>query len=518
MGKPYPGLWTFKYHPWLEGMHTSTAPINIGQKSAQMGYTETVLNVTFYKIDIERVNCLYVLPAKTPDASDFSASRFDAALELCPYLKNLFQDVKNVGHKRAGSANLYIRGSRSRSGLKSIPVAFFVLDELDEMDQDNVPMVYERASGQVEKQGWEISTPTVPETGINARFQLSTQEHFYFPCPHCSKYIQLKFPDNIIITADHLNDPRIHDTHLICNECKGILDHKSKPDYIGKGKWVAEYPGRDMRGFYVNQLYSPTVAPHELADAFLRAQTDPAAEQEFYNSKLGLAHTVAGARVTEEQINACIGPYEKLPSAQGVRQLITIGIDVGKRLHCEIDAWDIPVNAPLNDINSYARPKVIWQGTRLHFEELDDLMRKYAVNFGVIDANPDRRKAFEFAQRWWNLIKLCTYSRSVNTRQVVLTPETDQGITVDRTSWLDLSLGRFHRGKEGIMLPTNVDYEYKKNVTNLVRVYSKDDDGNPIAEYKKVGEDHYGHARNYAEIALVFAAQIGQSVNIRNPL
>ena len=95
-GKDFPGPWRFKHHPWLREMHDSLAPMNVGKKSAQMGYTETVLNLTFFKIDIERVDCLYVLPSKTPDASDFSTGRFDPALELSPHLENLFSDVKNI--------------------------------------------------------------------------------------------------------------------------------------------------------------------------------------------------------------------------------------------------------------------------------------------------------------------------------------------------------------------------------------------------------------------------------------
>jgi phage terminase large subunit GpA-like protein len=106
MGQPFPGRWTFDHHPWLRGMHDSEAELNVGQKAAQMGFTETVLNIVFYHIDIKAVDCLYVLPAKTPDASDFSAARFDPALESSPHLASLFSDVKNVGHKRAGSANL----------------------------------------------------------------------------------------------------------------------------------------------------------------------------------------------------------------------------------------------------------------------------------------------------------------------------------------------------------------------------------------------------------------------------
>ena len=84
MGRPYPGAWSFKHHPWLRAMHDSDAEMNIGQKSAQMGFTEWALNRTFFMIDVKGVDCLYVLPAQTPDASDFSAARFDPAARAVP--------------------------------------------------------------------------------------------------------------------------------------------------------------------------------------------------------------------------------------------------------------------------------------------------------------------------------------------------------------------------------------------------------------------------------------------------
>ena len=105
MGKPFPGKWSFKYHPWLKAMHDSKYDFNVGQKAAQMGYTETVLNWIFKSIDLDGESCLYVLPT-SDDASDFSASRFDPALEESEHLNNLFSNVKNVGLKRAGSASL----------------------------------------------------------------------------------------------------------------------------------------------------------------------------------------------------------------------------------------------------------------------------------------------------------------------------------------------------------------------------------------------------------------------------
>jgi len=87
-------------------------------------------------------------------------------------------------------------------------------------------------------------------------------------------------------------------------------------------------------------------------------------------------------------------------------------------------------------------------------------------------------------------------------------------ITVDRTSWLDMSLGRIKAQR--IDLPIDTDLEYIMHLKALVRVYEKDQDGNPVGKYvkKERDEDHLAHARNYAEIALPFAFNVGQSQNM----
>ena len=508
MAKPFPGPWSFKYHPWLKGMHDSKAEMNIGQKSAQMGYTETALNVTFFKIDVEGVDCLYVLPAKNPDASDFSAARFDPALELSTHLGRLFSDVKNVGHKRAGTTNLYVRGSRSRAGLKSVPVGFIVLDEVDEMTQENISLALERASGQMEKQIWAISTPTIDLFGINKLYQSSTQEHFFFKCPSCSKLTELIFPDCLVITADDEYDQKVNDSYLRCKECEVKLDHLNKHQWLKDGIWVPSYTNRDNRGFYVNQLYSSTVKPVDLAKSYLKSLKDPADEQEFYNSKLGIPHVVDGARVTNVHIDQCIGEYEKKNESRG---LVTMGIDVGKYLHWEIDEWTL--GNFYSNVSMKAKCKLLNQGKCLHFEELDEIFNQYNVRVAVIDANPERRKAYEFACRFWGHVYLCFYGRGVNGKQITLGKEEEKTITVDRTSWLDLSLSRFRN--KTIRLPFNLDREYREQIKIPVRIYDKDADGNPIGKYVKgMGEDHYAHARNYAEIALPLAVSVGSSYDL----
>jgi len=512
MSPPFPGPWSFKHHPWLRGMHDSEAENNVGQKSAQMGFTETVLNIVFFNIDVNNVDCLYILPAKTPDASDFSAARFDPAIDLSPHLKKLFSDVKNVGHKRAGNTNLYIRGSKSRSGLKSVPVGVLIFDEKDEMDQDNIPLARERQSGHDRKITWEISTPTIDGWGINMTFNQSTQEHFFFRCPGCNKMVDLTFPDSFEIVGEDITDIRIKESYVKCKLCHKKLEHREKTSFMINGEWVPAQRNRDVRGFYVNQMYSPTITPANFIESYFKARTNPADEQEFYNSKLGLPHVVEGARVTDKDLAQCYGSYGKF--AENDSGLVTMGVDVGTWLHYEIDKWH--VNPNCIDINSESTCQLISEGHVATFEELEDLMYRYQVQGVVIDMQPERRKAFDFCQKFWGRAKMCFYGRGIQGKQIHVHSEEELMITVDRTSWLDMSLGRFRN--KMIKLPTDLSQEYKEHIKSIVRIYEKDTDGNPVGKYVKAGSahDHLAHARNYSEIALPLTVTIGRSQTIES--
>jgi hypothetical protein len=510
MGPPFPGPWSFDHHPWTRAMHDCNDEMVVGQKAAQMGFTEWALNKAFYHIDIMGESVLYVLPASTPDATDFSTSRFDPALELSPHLRNLFSDVKNVGHKRAGNANLFVRGSRSKSQMRSIPAPRLIFDEVDVMVQENIILAFERASGQVDKQFLLLSTPTIDNFGINSYFKGSTQDHFMFKCPCCSRLTELIFPECLEITAEEESDPAITNTFIKCKDCGGKLEHEDKINFLRNGEWVSSYTNRLAHGYHINQLYSMTVKPYELARLYLKSTSNPAAEQEFYNGKLGLPHIVAGARITDVMLEECTGNIKKLDSPP-LNSFIVMGVDVGGWLHYEITQYYMNDNQMLtNDIHLSSKARIITEGKVREFEELDLLMRQYGILFCVIDANPERRKALEFAKRFYGHVRLCFYGNGVSGKQIHLHDESEHTMTVDRTSWLDLSLARFKN--QSIILPIDLDVEYKDNIKALVRIYEKDKSGNQVGRYVKGNDDdHYAHARSYNEMAFGLASGLGGS-------
>ena len=503
-GKP----WRHDRYGWLRDLQDAESRLVIGQKAAQIGYTEAALNKTFYSIDIRSIDVLYVLPSES-DASDFSSGRFDPALDESEHLKKMFSDVNNVGLKRAGNSTLYVRGGKSRSKLKSIPTGFIVLDEIDEMPPANVPLVLERFSGQEIKQCMMLSTPSVPGHGINKYFEDSTQEQFFFKCPCCGKQIQLQFPDNIVITAEKVTDSTLQDSYYICNLCKNKLEHEVKIEAIGTtGNYVPRFEGRANRGFQVNQLYSPTVRAWELAESYLKSLYDPTEEQEFFNSKLGQTRLVGDARVTPEHIEKCKKGY--LKDSKFTSPIITMGIDVGATWHIEIDEWH-QVGDPSKtlDMTDVFQPRLMCE-----FEiplkdgpmEIGKLMHRYQVKGCVIDRHPETYTVNLISARFPGVVYACMFGRGVNGRTISFSQDVERTVTVDRTSWFDAGLGRIMAGK--MAFPSNLSFVYEKQVQGHARLYEKDSQGNPVGKWLSLGRnDHFGLARVYSEIALTVALE-----------
>lgn len=513
--------WSFERHPWLREMHQSTQEIVVGQKSAQMGYTETALNITLFRMDVLTDDCLYILPSKTPDASDFSSARFDPALELSPHLRRMFSDTKNTGHKRAGAANLYIRGSQSKSGLKSIPVNFISMDEVDEMNEENIALVQERASGQDIFNIFMISTPTIEGKGINKRFVESNQKHFNFKCPSCGRFTELIFPDCIVVTADSVSDPAIEDSHLICKECKNKLPHETKPEWLSTGIWVPQMPSSIIDGFHINQLYScaNAVRPPNIAKAIIKARTSATDEQELYNSKMGLTHTVKGAQIEEKQLLNCIGTH-KNGENPGTAKLRTMGIDVNSNLlHVVIAEWYLDKKTNLTDLHATTIKKHIAHLELKGFDAFEQAVRvfwEYRCSYAVIDAAPERRKSLGFCHQIPGLSKICFYVHTTtgNTIKQGSSPD-EPSVSVNRTAWLDTTLSRYKNKK--VILPSDVSEEFKSHIKSLVRIYTTNRQGDQLGQYVKKDNDHdhFAHADNYAEIALPFAFS-GATTDISN--
>lgn len=285
--------------------------------------------------------------------------------------------------------------------------------------------------------------------------------------------------------------------HYICSNCKSKVTQEEKIAAMPTGQWVHQNDSA-IHGYQINQLYSPTITPQKFNEAANLSRTSAWEEQEFFNSKLGETHIVSEAKVDPGHIEACICDFKMSTMKGGV---ITMGIDVGGQLHVEVDQWNLYKSDSI-DINDNFIPSVIFAGTVGNFEDIDNLLYLYKPRMAIIDDMPDTRQSLTLARRHPGRMKLCHYSTGQDLVQY------EERITVNRTSWLDRSLGRIIHGL--IKLPMDIPEDWKLHVQKLVRKPEKTKDGTLLNIYVKTGEDHYAHARNYAEIALA-CVDIGEN-------
>jgi len=451
-----------KHQPFLEHIYEDQAQKMVIMKGAQVGVSEYAINKSLWFLE----NCgdvLYVLPTDG-DASDFSAGRINPAIEESSHLEELFTDVDNVGHKRAGNRNYYLRGSNSRSKLKSVPIDFLVLDEYDEMIQRNIPLARRRLDASPYKWELMISTPTFPETGIHAEYLKSDQHVWMVTCKACGEDQELTWPESV------------KNGEFVCKACGEVIDRWN-------GRWVSKNPGGSFRGYHISQLISPTITAKELEQEWNDAQGNASKLEDFYNSKLGLPYVPEGDQLTADLVRKHKGGYQTFETFAAS----VMGVDVGSELHYVISIQ-----------GESGKRTVIRAGTVQEFEELDLLMDRYSVYGCVVDALPETREARKFADRFPGKVYLAYYT---DPREGLRIDEKKSEVHIARTEAIDGCFSRFFNGT--IEIPVDVPEDFILQHTKLVRTYETNSKGQQVAVYRKIGADHYAHANTYCEIAFV---------------
>lgn len=285
-------------HEYELEMLSCDAPRQCYKKGAQMGVTEVNVLKSMYGLIFSKYpqGVLYLFPTNL-DVSDFSKGRFQTLIRDNPKDVGLYvQDTDAVAIKRVQRAFLYLRGARSTSRiegiqktssqLRSIPVDRLVGDESDLFEPFMIDLARERLSHSEIKEESYLSTPSIPDYGIDKLYQGSDQRVWMIRCEHCGTEtcLELLFPECLLETS----------TGKVIRACK-----KCRQEIFPKnGRWIAQYPERskDMVGWWISQLNSAYVDP----GAILKAFNDPPNGNitEVYNSKLGMAYVAAENRLS----------------------------------------------------------------------------------------------------------------------------------------------------------------------------------------------------------------------------
>jgi hypothetical protein len=459
-GKPF----TFDRHEYLIEPYADTHPDQVYMKAAQMGLTSLAMLRAVYGARFRGFRgILYLFPSKN-DVTDFSKGRVAPLIDDNPetigaWIKDT--DASNI--KQVWSAFLYFRGMRSKVGLKSVPVDFLVMDELDEAPQNAVDMAMERMSHSEFKESLKLSNPSLPDYGIDAGFQETDQRYWLLKCEACGQYTCLEdtFPDCLKTVGDKVI--------RACMKCGAELNPSI-------GEWAAKKPAiADKRGYHFSQLFSHYVDPGAILHQFRTTNN----LTDFYNLKIGTAYVEAQNRLgIQEVLNLC-QDWEIKSEDEGP---CTMGVDQGKDLHVVIG------KAPCNEI--------IHLGIYKDWQELDRLMENFKVSRCVVDALPETRNARSFAERHRGRVFLNYYNE--HQKGSYMWNEKELISQCNRTESLDASHNKLMAGKVCLPKECEVVQEFARHCHNVAKKLEEDEEtGSKRYIYVKLGPDHFRHAFNY---------------------
>lgn len=477
---------TFEGHEYQIDMLKENAIRQCYKKGAQMGLTEINVLKTLHGLLFGRYpqGVLYLFPSVN-DVTDFSKGRFGPLVSDNEDIASQVSSTDAVGVKRIRKSMLYLRGARvtgkiegikrTSSQLKGVPVDRLVCDEVDEMEASMVELAIERLGHSLVKEEAYLSTPSIPDFGIDKLYNESDQRVWMIKCSHCGTEtcLELEFPSSLI----ELSDGRVI---RACKQCKKEIFPKD-------GHWIAQYPNRskDLVGWWISQLNSVYVDPAKILKAYNDATKRNL--QEFYNSKLGMAYISAENRLTVQDVyaNCCRDLMQTRDNGP-----CALGIDVG---------------AMLNVVVGYRPREEVLQVCYLaqvsSFNDLHDIAKRFNVQCAVIDMEPETRKARDWQGSEEFPIFLCDYQHSVTSG-----PRWDEEkklLRVHRTESLD-NVHHMISSSGLLILPRRCEEveEFAKQVTNIAKVLEEDQEtGSREYLYRRLGVDHYAHALNYFILA-----------------
>ncbi len=278
------------------------------KKSTQVGWTEILLNICGYFIDINPKPMMLVF-VRDSDAKDKSKKTIAPMIAECPSLSEKVRENKSRegGNtqqlKQFDGGFLKIAGANSAANLRSDPCAVVLLDEADgypmDVDGEGDPVVLaERRTDTFDDAKILIgSTPAKPKglSRIDAEYEAGNQTMFHLPCPFCGEYQPLLWRDpetkeyNVVWDKDSNGAPIPETVRYRCRHCRELIHERFKQQMLDQVKAVAKYPERKSHvSFYINALYAPWKPIwHLLAKEWHEAQGVPEKMRAFINLRLG---------------------------------------------------------------------------------------------------------------------------------------------------------------------------------------------------------------------------------------
>lgn len=359
-----PGRWRTSRTPYLREIQDCLSSHHPAQyvvfmKGAQVGATEAGNNWLGYGIDVSPCPMLMVMPTDTTVKRN-SKIRIDPMIEATPRLSQRIKPARSrdsdntTFSKSFPGGVLVMTGANSAIGLRSMPVRFLFLDEVDgypkDLDGEGSPLDLAKARTRTfpNRKVFIVSTPTIDgASAIQREYEATDQRKFNVPCPHCGLLQSLEF-DRLVYdtTTSESGKKQVKDGSAVywCLGCDGHIDERYKTKMLAAGEWRATKPQNAawrVVGFHINSLYAPLgwFSWTDIAQLYEDAGTDETKLKTFWNTILGLPYAENGDVPDWEALLNRRENYKVNCPSNDVA-VVTVGVDIqADRIELEVVGW-----------------------------------------------------------------------------------------------------------------------------------------------------------------------------------
>lgn len=475
----------FDGHRFMLNFYADTSPDLVCMKSAQIGYSVAAILKAIHAAYFYKLNVIYVLPTRNASA-EFVVPKVNPMLNRNKILADMVKSTDNKSLKAIGDRFIYFRGAHHEGEAISTTADLIVADEYDRSDQAILMMMRSRLQASKYRWYWKFSNPSLPSFGVHELYQDSDQMHWIIACQHCGHRMYMDFERD-----DHMQNHYVDIDRKVyaCGKCGKELSDNARQS----GEWVAKYPGRSRRGYWINQLMIPWVP----ASLILEQQKEMDI-QSFYNMVLGLPYQAAEYMINRAAIlRNCKPGLAKTDN-------VVIGCDSGKEKHWVIGNEE----------------GIFTYGKTTDWEDVEKLRNLYDATM-VIDALPDFTIPEQLARKYPGKVFVHYYSPDNSTSMDVSHRKegTEFGvIQSDRTKLFDLLAADITSGHLRFFQEASALDGLIYHFENMYRVVEPDTRGIPKArwEHKENKPDHWAHAAAYYKVALSFMIKSGETGAVRS--
>jgi hypothetical protein len=485
-------------------------PYQVWIKSAQIGATALAIGLALYFAGEQGRRVIYYVPDDTllPDHANL---RVRPAIQGIPHLAHRAKEREAVNTTSLGPGALHNLGLRSKMAKHSRPADVLLFDEIDRADARDVFTALSRVEHATNPAIIYFSTPTIPGFGISRQYdEISDGRALMTKCRACGEQTTREWVGGVVEKEGDY-DYRLRDrgwsedcgrdVHVHCLKCGAPLD------LDGETEWVATNPGRDYHGYKMGPL---DFGRHPVAKYWREMQTvigDEAMMSIFFNERIGVPYSSAGAKLDVADLNGILGDY--FPEERSAVPCV-LGADIGQ------------VSGHRYVVKQLEPRRTLAVGEG-NWGDLDDLYKRYPkLVAAVIDGEPETTRAIEF-QRSHPNVYLADYPPAGNHGIYIdiKVHEDDAGkpvtwVKLDRTVACDLMVETIRKGEDalpknaaalGSKVPGKPYSSFYAEMMAPAKVYERTRGGARAVWREGSSADHYFHAFVYAAAAVALAGR-----------